>query len=200
MGKLDNYKFGQVYYKKIEKEDADEFSSVFGGGSFSLTELIKYCILSDISTIACCRGHSEDRNLIEKPLETGYISFLIGDDKDLAYFLASIPHRVDGVTTKLESSNIYGKSLTLEVPAFRRGMSEKYFVSILDQLKEYSLAKKNGEKISLEPSIKPIVDYVYSSYGSECYVITNKNYKKREREGMYLRFVSKCSLKRLINR
>ena len=194
MGKLDNYKFGVPYREKIEKEDADEFSIIFGEGSASLTELIKYCILNGISTLASCKGHPEDRGIVERLLETGYISFIIEDDMEFAYFLASMSHRVKGVKANLEYLPIPGKVIILDVPATKKGMSEDYFGELLEQLKEYSLAKERGESIPIDPSVKPIVDYVFSAPKLGYFVVDDKGYKKRERvSGIYLAPVSKCS-------
>ena len=80
MAEIEDYTFGKTYSKKIPKEEADKFSKVFGEGSPSLTELIKYCILNRTPTLASCKGHPEERNIIEKNIETGYITFLFDNN------------------------------------------------------------------------------------------------------------------------
>lgn len=189
---MDDYQFGHVYDKMIDEKDFDKFATLFGEGSPALTELIKFCFEHNIQTIASCKGHPEDRNIVEAALETGYISFRITDDLDLAYLLSSLPHKIKGVEARLEFLIEQGKSLTIEVPAKKKNMSEIYFKEILDILKLYILNKEANKEIEIDKETKKIVDYIFSYPSLDYFVIKSNKYQKLRREGAYLQKVAKC--------
>lgn len=195
-GEIENYKFGNPYKEKIPIEKADKYATLFGEGSPALTELIKYCILNNIITYASCKGHPEDKNVLERIVETGYITFRFDmnyDNDDFAYFLASIPALNGKIYAHVESNVASNRTITFYVPARLKGESEKYFIYILDQLKRYKQLKNNNETIYINPEIKKIVDYAFYSWsGNESFDITWSTYRKYERTGMYLKKVATC--------
>ena len=190
----EDYEFGHLYEEKIKPEDANYFAKLFGEGSIALTELLQYCIVNEISTIACCKGHPEEKNLLEKPFETGYIAFKINDDYDFAYFLASLPLEIPGVKALVDyntSSNY--RAVSLEVPALKPRMSEDYFRKILEKIREYNKAKKNGEEIVFDEEIKKVVDYEFTMPSTIRFYVTNKEFQKLDNSRGYLETkVTKC--------
>lgn len=200
---IEDYKFGQVYKKNINPDDAKKFATVFGEGSKTLTDLIEYCIINGIPTLASCKGHPEDRNIMERMVEDGYITFRFDmdyDNSDFAYYLASIPMKKDGVTAHLESNYHTDRTVTLYVPARRKNMSDSYFEFILDSIKEYKKMKEEGISIEIDPDIRTIVDYEFYSWNNESFDITRNSYKKYERRGMYLDKIAKCPSSEKIKR
>jgi hypothetical protein len=196
MEEIENYKFGKPYKDKIPVEEADKFATIFGEGSPALTELIKYCIENEIVTYASCKGHPENRDVILRLVETGYITFSFDrdyDEEDFAYFLASIPSSEKGITATIESSIYTGRTITFYVPAHVKDESEIYFASILDKLKKYKQMKEENISFDVNPEIKEIVDYTFNPYNAfEVFDITHTSYKKYERSGGELRRVAKC--------
>ena len=188
MEQIEGYKFGQIYNKTIDKEEADRFANIFGEGSKYLTGLIKYCILNDIITLASCKGHPEDKGILERKSETGYITFSFDENYDLlAYFLAALPVRKKGIVSHIENNRDTNRTITLYVPATKKDMSEEYFKYILESIKGY---KK--EESSINDDIKKIVDYMFSLNSNESFDILYDGYKKFEREGFELKKVAKC--------
>lgn len=196
MENIEGYKFVHTYKEKIAIEDADKFAKVFGEGSNALTELIKYCILNNIVTLASCKGHPEDKNVLERITENGYITFqfdMYYDNDDFAYFLASIPFMKKGITAYLESNFESDRTITLYVPAKSQNLSEEYFEFILESLKNYRLKKDSEQNIEVNPDIKKVLDYIfYSTCSGEAFSITHTGYKKYERQGFYIKPVAKC--------
>ena len=174
---MEEYKFGKIYEDEIKPEDALYFAKIFGEGSLALTDLIAFCINNKIKTFASCKGHPEDKNFLDKLVENGYIAFRINDEMDLAYFLASLPSRIPGVKA-LVDYNCYNvkKTISIEVPATKPRMSEEYFKKILEELRRYVKSVKNGEKVSVDPEIKHVVDWIfYNPTTVRCY-INNKDF------------------------
>ena len=202
--KIENYEFGKTYTNEIPKEEADKFANIFGEGSPALTELIKYCILNGIITRASCKGHPEKRNVLEKILETGYITFQFDinyDENDFAYFLASIPSTNKHITAYLESNMSADRTITFYVPAKLQGESEQYFILILEQLKKYKMLKDNNEAININPEIKKIVDYAFDTQiGLESFEITQSTYKKYKRYGGQIKKIAKCPAENKTNK
>ena len=192
MSELDHYQFGSVYKSKIPKEEAEKFAALFGEGSLALTKLIQFCIVSDIPTLASCKGHPENLNVLDRLVETGYITFRIDNDYDFASFLAELPIASKNITASLDYNLESGRTVTLYVPATKKNMSEEYFKHILLVLQEYVLKKNHGEKISIHPEIEKIVKYIYMVPGTEIFEITSKGYRKLERNGMYTKKVAQC--------
>ena len=193
---IENYEFGKPYGGKIPIEKAEKYANVFGEGSPALTELIKYCILNNIVTYASCKGHPEDRNILDRIVEYGYITFRFNmdyDNDDFVYFLASIPSMNKKITAHLESNEIADRTISFYVPAKIKGESETYFKFILEQLKRYKQMKDNNQSIDINPNIKKIVDYIFSSWNEfELFEITQSSYKKYERQGFYLKKIAMC--------
>ena len=185
---MEDYVFGRIYDKKINECDADYYANLFGEGSKSLTELIKYCILNNIRTFASCKGHPDEVNVLERGFETGYIVFRIYDDRLFAYFLASLPHKINGIMSSIENVN-GDKSVALYVPATKSGMSDVYFEEILQQLMMYD--KNKNVDISLD--VKKIVDYIMDSPKNIWFDITGDIYRKVERtNNMQSKKVAQC--------
>jgi hypothetical protein len=184
--KIEEYTFGQIYEEKINKEDIEKFATLFGEGSKALTELIKYCIENDIRTFASCKGHPEDKNILERKLEQEYIAFRINEDTSFASYLLSMPHRIKKIEALIENYN--GKnSITLYVPATKKDESEKYFKEILDDIKKYN------KNIEINKNIKEILEYVTEFPSDEHYIITQNEYKKFKRiNGMMVKQIAKC--------
>lgn len=196
MENIEGYKFGHTYKEPIAYEDADKFAKVFGEGSAALTELIKYCITNNIVTIASCKGHPEDKSVLGRITESGYITFHFDVDyanNDFAYYLASLPFKKKGITAYLESNFESDRTVTLYVPAKSYNMSEEYFSFILDSLRNYKSVKEAEQNVIINPSIKQITDYAfYSNNSSESFSITHLGYKKYERQGFYIKPIAKC--------
>ena len=193
MNSIDNYKFGKPYYDNIQVEDADKFAKIFGDGSTSLTELIKFFIINNIPTIASCKGHPEKRNFIEKKSETGYITFIFNEnyDKDkLAYILASLPLVNKHITSYIENVPPSGKTVTLYVPSKLDKMSDIYFEYILNILKEYKI--NNNKDLYINSDVIKMVDYTFIISNNISFEITSKGYKKYVREGIYIKRIAKC--------
>ena len=193
---LDNYEFGKTYTDEIPVEEADKYAELFGEGSKALTELIKYCIVNNIVTLASCKGHPEERDIITRSMETGYISFRFErdyDEEDFAYFLASVPTTKNQIKALVDYDYSAGRVITFYVPARVKGESEAYFTHILNQLKKYKEMKENNELV-INQEQKEIVDYMFN-YGEayEMFTITQSSYKKYERNGSSVKRVSKCS-------
>ena len=179
---------GKIYEEKINPEDADKFATVFGEGSPGLTNLIRFCILNDINTFASCKGHPEDMNPIEALVETGYLAFRIQNNFDLAYFISELAKKIPGITVALDFGFDFKRSLSVYVPARKKGMSEVYFDAILKALEEYVL---NPDYVP-SPETEKVVKYIYSVPSNEVIEINHKGFKKLERQGMYLKQIAKC--------
>lgn len=195
METIENYEFKHVYRESMKPEDAKKFATVFGEGSKALTSIIEYCITNGIPTLASCKGHPEDKNIVDRIVEDGYVTFKFNmnyDDSDFAYYLASIPMKKDGITAHLESNFDNDRTLTLYVPARRKDMSESYFEFIFDSIKEYKRMKEEGISPEIDPDIRTIVDYEFYSWNNESFDITRSSYKKYARNGMYLKKIAKC--------
>lgn len=191
MSAIDDYKFGSPYIKKISPEDASDFAKLFGEGSPALTELIEYCIINDISTIASCKGHPEDKGLIEKQLTEGYITFSFDEPCDLkfAYFIASIPFMNKDIFSYVETD----RTITLYVPAKAKNMSEKYFQYILQLIKEYNKSIKEDKTIYTNLDVEKIIDYAFDSTGDEAFCIKQSGYTKCQRiDNIFLKKIAKC--------
>ncbi len=195
MEEIEGYKFGLVYDKKIDPKDAHKFATVFGEGSKALTELIEYCIVNGIPTLASCKGHPENVNILERIVEDGYIVFKYNDDKEFAYFLASIPLMCPGITVFVENNNVAGRTISMYVPARSKGMSEKYFQYILVAIKEYRKFKEDGKQVAINSVIKGIVDYTFAYLTDYSFAITCRGYKKYERNGTCIKKVARCNNK-----
>ncbi len=192
MSGLDDYEFGKVYEGKISKDDSMKFATLFGEGSPKLTELINYCILNGIVTHACCKGHPESLDVILRLAETGYISFKITDNYELAYYLSSLPLYKKGIEAQIDYNLIAGKIVSLYLPAITKGMSEEYFGFILESLKKY-MSKK--DEYPLNDDIEKIVDYVFEYPSNDFYLITSRGFKKFRREDNRVRKISKCPVR-----
>ena len=198
MDSLDNYDFGSVYRGNISKEDADKFATIFGEGSKALTELIKYCILNDINTLASCKGHPNNQNILDRAFETGYITFTFNEeyDNEFVCYLASIPFKKKGIVAFLDFDYYVGRALTLYVPAKKSDMSEEYFKVILDSLKEFKRLKEEGNSVTINKDIQKIVDYEFDEENQdnlESIDISYKEYKKYKREdSMLLKSIVRC--------
>ena len=196
METIENYKFGKPYKEKITVEDADKFATIFGEGSSALTKLIKYCIVNNIVTYASCKGHPENRNILEKVMEKGYITFRFDmdyEDDDFAYFLATIPSTNKKIVAHLESNYISDRTITFYVPAKSKGESEKYFEYILNELKRYKQMKEKNEDIYISPETKKLVDYIFLCWRPDIsFEITQLTYKKYERQGIYIKRTATC--------
>ena len=197
MEEIEGYEFGHVYEDKIEPEDAKKFATVFGEGSKALTELIEYCILNGISTLASCKGHPEEKSIVEKLLETGYITFNFEDDDnfEFAYYMANVPLLKKGIIAEVDSNYAAGRNVTLRVPAIKKDMCEKYFEYILESIKEYRKMKDENKEINIDSDVKKIVDYMFEDIKCyETFEITYKGLKKYERDGIFITKVSTCPL------
>ena len=172
----EDYVFGHAYEEKIEKEDIDYFANLFGEGSKALTDLIKYCMENDIKTFASCKGHPEEQPDFLKQYEKGYISFRVSDDDlNTAYFLASLPHIIDGILADVD--NYYDKkSINIYVPATKEGMSEKYFEDIFKVIKSYK--EKDYINFQVEENIKNVVDMYMHYPSNDIFEITSSKYRK----------------------
>ena len=199
MGLLDDYKFGRVYDKEIPVEAAEEFSTLFGEGSPSLTKLIKYTIENRIKTLASCKGHPEKENILDRIFSNGYISFVIDDDNyDFAYYLASIPITNKGMYAMIDCTKY--NVVTIHVPAYKKDLSEKYFDIILNKIKEYQRIKENKIPIEYNEEVSKIVDYSFSRPSSdEIFEISSKGYKKIIQNGFYIKTISKCPIGKKTN-
>lgn len=201
MEEIEGFTFGQSYTGIIPLEEADKFSRVFGEGSKALTELIKYCIVNGIPTFASCKGHPEDFNPIERVNAQGYIAFSIeGDYKksDFAYFLASLPFKLDGVTSMVRFNEQKGRTIILYVDARTRSISEKAFNNILNEIKNYKQLKKDGEKITYNPDVLKIVDETFSFPLFQMFLINKNSYSRYKGNGIYKR-IGKCPAYRNTN-
>lgn len=196
MGTIDNYEFGHVYKEKIETKDAEKFATIFGEGSPGLTELIKYCILNNIITLASCKGHPEDVNFLERVVEDGYITFQFDMDyekDDMAYFLASLPLVKKGLTAHMEHNIKTDRTITLYVPAKSKNMSEEYFLYILESLRKYKEIKEQEQIVHINPEVKKIIDYIFEEQKpTEIFEITHAEFKKYERKGFLMKKIAKC--------
>lgn len=196
METIDNYEFGKTYDEKIPVEDADKFATIFGEKSPTLTKLIKYCIVNNIVTHACCKGHPENRNVFDRVMEKGYITFRFDmnyEDDDFAYFLATIPSRNKKIVAYLESNYMSDRTITFYVPARTKGESEKYFEYLLDELIKYKQMKDSNKDIYINPETKKLVDYIFYRWrDGESFEITQSNYRKYERQGMYIKRIATC--------
>ena len=192
MKEIEDYEFGDVYKRKIDPCEAEKFASIFGEGSEALTELIKYCIINNISTFASCKGHAEKMDIIESLSEKGYISFGINNDLEFAYFLSELPLKIKGIEARLEFLIESGKSVTLEVPAWKKGMSEHYFEMILEELKKYFDLKQQDMIYIANDNIRKIVEYIFSYPSLEHIAISSNGYRKYKREGISLKKVARC--------
>ena len=191
---IENYVFGEVYEKKIPHKDAREFAEVFGEGSLELTDLIEFCILNDLDTYACCKGHPErsmfDTN-IEYPKaykrrffsfisEDGYVGFRLNKDYknngDFSYFLAELPTKINNLVVEI-SFNTFTKerSICLRIPAFDDGETGPLFKEIHNELQEYvNLKKENKNYECKNKIIKDIVDKTFSHTRDVWMLIENK--------------------------
>ncbi len=192
----EEYQFGKPYTEKIPKEDAEKYANMFGEGSEALTEVIKYCILNDITTYASCKGHPEDKNPLERLVETGYVTFRFDssyEDSDFAYYIATTPLARKGLTAHLESNYISDRTVTLRFPARKRKESDVYLKYILLALKQYKKIKDENIPIKVNQEVKKIVDYMFYSWQEyEAFDITFDGYRKYERKNLYLKKVAKC--------
>ena len=187
MKEIEGYQFGDVYKQKIELSEAEKFANIFGEGSKALTELIKFCIINNISTFASCKGHAEKMSVIDSLSEKGYISFGINNDLEFASFLSELPLKIKGIEARLEFLVESGKSVTLEVPARKKGMSEHYFEMILEELKKYVNLKKQDINYIADENIIKIVKYIFLYPNLEHIAISSNGYRKYKREGTILK-------------
>ena len=175
------YRFGKIYDEPINIKDADHYANLFGEGSTALTALIKYCIVNNIPTFASCKGHPEERGIIEKNVENGYLAFRITDNIDLAYYLASLPYEIKDIKVILDYNyHSFKKSLSIEVPAKKPGMSEVYFNLILEKLMMYQEIMQNGDTFEPDEEVRKLVDFIYQSPSNAQFYITNKNFIRVE--------------------
>ena len=191
MDNLVNYKYGTTYRDEISPDDASKFAELFGEGSPALTALIKYCIENGIKTIASCKGHPEDRNVLDRLVETGYISFEFYDTDNFAKYLAEIPLSKKGITSCIDYDYSNERAVTLYVPANKKGQSEEYFKYILDKLKEYNVEYVPNIEVS------QIVDYVFSYPTNEIFEIKNNKYNKIIRNGYLAECIAKCPISKI---
>lgn len=188
----DGYRFGQTYEKRIEVKDIDYFSNLFGEGSKSLTELIKYCMLNNIRTFASCKGHPEDKNVIDRISEIGYLAFRIEHIDMFTYFLATLPHIIPGVKSLIDYDPKTCKaSISIEVPATKSGVSDEYFEKILKEIIKY---RECPEDFLVNSDVKKVVDYILFNPSPVRFYITNKKYIRidNKRNGVFAFQVHKC--------
>ena len=193
---MEEYIPGHTYTKKISHEDAYKFAKLFGEGSESLTELIRFCILNDIITHASCKGHPEDMNPLDRLVETGYLTLKFPDSRELAYFIASLALEMPGIVSAVENNIHVNNTITLYVPARKKNMSEKYFAYILSRLKYYYKMKQANEPYEPNSEIKKIVDYIFNFPSDESFEINHRGYKKTERKNYYLKTIGRCPHKK----
>ena len=173
----------------IDKKDAEKYSKIFGEGSPSLTELIKYCILNDIKTIYSCKGHPDKLSLIDRINETGYITFVFDEPTKLAKYLFSLPLKIKGIHSIVDYGQSNLKTISLYVPANKEGLSDLYFKYILDSIKEY---KQNNNYVS-EPNISKLVDYIFSAPSDICVSLKNNSFQKHQWiNGIMMKQIAKC--------
>ena len=124
---LDNYEFGQPYYGDIPEKDIEKYAVMFGEGSKSLTDLLRYCFRNNIKTFACCKGHKETG--------PGYIGFL--PDEEMLKYLCEMSDQINlnhTVITKFE--NMLRAAFYVK--------SEKDFKTIHNLVQKYNSFKKMG--------------------------------------------------------
>lgn len=185
MESLDNYIFGNVYTDKIPAEEASKFAKVFGEGSPNLTRLLEYCMVNDISTLACCKGH---------PIG-GYISFpFTENDKnmDYAYFIASIPLLAKDIESNIDYTKQGGRAVSLYLHNDSEEKKEKQFAFIYKTIKKYKELKDAGMIITPVPDIKKMVDYIFEKPILTNFVIKKDEYIKSERNENYDCFETSC--------
>ena len=93
-------------------------------------------------------------------IETGYITFKFNSDyekNDFCYFIASLPLTKKGITSYIDNNTLSGRTVTLYVKATTKDESGRYFIYILNAIKEYIRLKKDGKNIPIHPDIKKLL-------------------------------------------
>lgn len=155
---LEDYKFGEAYYGKIPKEQAEKMALLWGEGSESLTNLIEYCILNDIGTFASCKGHGE--------WAQGYIGF-IRMPKEFFKYLMNYMQK-DGLNGSIKYDvtrfGDHEPRLAIIISSSREGREEK-FKKILEGIKQYRKTKDNLDLSNINKTFDETVDYIFSRKG-----------------------------------
>lgn len=124
---LEEYTFGHPYYGDIPKESIEKYAVMFGEGSKSLTDLLRFCFQNNIKTYTSCKGHKDG--------EEAYIGFL--PDEEFAKYLCEIADQL--MVDSIEIDKYHGKLRTNIYCC-----NELDFREILKLVQKYVLLKKQG--------------------------------------------------------
>lgn len=155
---LEDYKFGEAYYGKIPKEQAEKMALLWGEGSESLTNLIEYCILNDIGTFASCKGHGE--------WAQGYIGFIRMPKEFFKYLMNYMQKNRFERDTMYDISRFGDHNPRLLISFIdSTDNREERFKKILEGIEEYKKSKDNLNLSGIDEIFEETVDFIFSKKG-----------------------------------